>query len=183
MKTEMTPELELLKRASLFEQQALAEVYDAHSPGLYRYAMRRLGDAYLAEECVAETFHRFLQALRDGRGPKDFLQAYLYRMVHNWITDHYRRSVSHSVELAEELPDEQANPQKDVEQRRRADRLRAALQQLTADQQQVITLKFLEGWENEQIARTLKKPVGAVKSLQHRALAALQRILQDEELI
>jgi RNA polymerase sigma-70 factor (ECF subfamily) len=183
MKTDMIPEPDLLQRARLFEQQALAEVYDTYNPGLYRYAMRRLGDEYLAEECVAETFSRFLQALRDGRGPKDFLQAYLYRVAHNWITDHYRGGPSRSVELTEELRDEQPGPQEDAEQRRRGARLQAALQQLTADQQQVITLKFLEGWENEQIARSLKKPVGAVKSLQYRALAALQRILQDEELV
>jgi RNA polymerase sigma-70 factor (ECF subfamily) len=183
MKTEMLLEPDLLKRARLFEQQALAEVYDTYSPGLYRYAIRRLGDGDLAEECVAETFSRFLQALRDGRGPKDFLQAYLYRVAHNWITDHYRSGPSRSVELTEELRDGHPGPQEDAEKHRRSAQLRAALQQLTTDQQQVIALKFLEGWENEQIARTLKKPVGAVKSLQHRALAAMQRILQDEELV
>jgi RNA polymerase sigma-70 factor (ECF subfamily) len=51
---------------------------------------------------------------------------------------------------------------------------------LTEDQQQVVSLKFLEGWENDEIARALRKPVGAVKSLQHRALAQLQKILLDE---
>jgi RNA polymerase sigma-70 factor (ECF subfamily) len=41
----------------------------------------------------------------------------------------------------------------------------------------VVALKFLEGWENEAIARALHKPVGAVKSLQHRALERLKQIL------
>jgi RNA polymerase sigma-70 factor (ECF subfamily) len=65
----------------------------------------------------------------------------------------------------------------------RLQRLRAALRQLTVDQLQVITLKYLEGWENEEIARSIRKPIGAVKSIQHRALAALRRNLPDEELL
>jgi RNA polymerase sigma-70 factor (ECF subfamily) len=44
----------------------------------------------------------------------------------------------------------------------------------------VVALKFLEGWENEEIARALNKPIGAVKSLQHRALAQLHKILLDK---
>ena len=58
-----------------------------------------------------------------------------------------------------------------------ADQVRRALMQLTPTQRQVIVLKFLEGWSNAEIAKTMKRPVGAVKSLQHRALAALNRLL------
>ena len=87
----MTDDTELLQQAWRFEEQALAAIYDRFSPGLYRYAWRLLGDVHLAEECVAETFSRFLHALQGGRGPQEYLQAYLYRVAHNWITDYYRR--------------------------------------------------------------------------------------------
>jgi RNA polymerase sigma-70 factor (ECF subfamily) len=174
---------DLLQRARLFEHHALAQVYDTYSPGLYRYAMRRLGDQNLAEDCVADTFTRFLQALQSRRGPENFLQAYLYRMAHNWISDYYRREPASPEELIEEHRDEKADPEEDAHRHLQQECLRAAIRQLTPDQQQVVSLKYLEGWENEQIARSLKKPVGAVKSLQHRALAALQRILQNEDLL
>jgi RNA polymerase sigma-70 factor (ECF subfamily) len=60
--------------------------------------------------------------------------------------------------------------------------VRAALRQLTPDQQQVIALKFLEGLSNQEVADVTGKPVGAVKSLQHRALAALGRqLVPDKE--
>jgi RNA polymerase sigma-70 factor (ECF subfamily) len=45
----------------------------------------------------------------------------------------------------------------------------------------VIVLKFLEDWENESIALTLNKPIGAIKALQHRALEALHRIMYQNE--
>ena len=71
-----------------------------------------------------------------------------------------------------------------AEDRISVQQVRAALRQLTPDQQQVITLKFLEGLSNAEVAAVLNKPVGAIKSLQHRALAALQRqLILDEERI
>jgi RNA polymerase sigma-70 factor (ECF subfamily) len=174
---------DLLQRARLFDPQALAQIYDTFSPGLHRYAMRRLGDQNLAEDCVADTFTRLLQALQAKRGPKNFLQAYLYRMAHNWISDYYRRETTPMEELTEQHQDDQADPEEDTNRHQQQNRLRLAMRQLTPDQQQVISLKYLEGWKNDEIARSLNKPVGAVKSLQHRALATLQRALQNEDLV
>jgi RNA polymerase sigma-70 factor (ECF subfamily) len=182
MDKQMSSDPELLELAQQFNTQALARIYDSFSPGLYRYAMRRLGDQNLAEDCVSETFSRFLQALSAKRGPESYLQAYLYRVAHNWIVDQYRHDPIEPDELTEEHPDENANPEHDAGQHIHQERLRMAIKKLTPDQQQVIALKYLEGWENEEIARSLKKPVGAVKSLQHRALATLQRILNCEDL-
>lgn len=175
----MTQEQDLLRRAQSFDLPALAEIYDVYSPKLYRYAMRFLGDANAAEDCVAETFSRFLQALHTGRGPRDFLQAYLFRTAHNIIVDYYRRQPPVE-KLDDDLPDG-GNLEEAANSKLNQQRVRAALRKLTEEQQQVIVLKFLEGWENEEIARTLRKPVGAVKSLQHRAVARLQKILLDED--
>jgi RNA polymerase sigma-70 factor (ECF subfamily) len=174
---------ELLKRARQFEEQALAEIYDRWSPGLYRYSVRLLSDANLAEECVSETFRRFLEILRDGGGPTDYLQAYLYRTAHNWITDHYRRNPIQTTPLENELNlQESGGTVQEVDRNIERQQLRDALMDLTPDQRQVIVLKFIEGWSNEAIARVVDKPIGAVKSLQHRALDSLRRILQPHEL-
>jgi RNA polymerase sigma-70 factor, ECF subfamily len=173
-------EQELLTQAGQFDTRALTEIYDLYSPRLYRYAMRLLGDSSTTEDCVSETFSRFLKALQAGRGPRDYLQAYLFRTAHNLVVDHYRR---HAERVTEELDDnlpelETTEGTADLNLSQR--RVRAALLQLTEDQQQVVSLKFLEGWDNETVARALNKPVGAVKSLQHRALAQLQKLLLDE---
>jgi len=172
------PEQELLTKAGQFDTRALTEIYDLYSPRLYRYAMRLLGDDCAAEDCVSETFSRFLKALQAGKGPRDYLQAYLFRMARNLVVDHYRRQPL-TEELTDDLP--QAETTEGVaEEDMRQSRVRAALHKLTDDQQQVVSLKFLEGWENDEIACALHKPVGAVKSLQHRALAQLQKFLLDE---
>ena len=165
------PEQELLRAARSLDVQALADIYDRFSPKLHRYAMRLLGEECAAEDCVAETFSRFLAALQANKGPRDYLQAYLFRTAHNLIADYYRRQPP-TEELQESLAQED-NTEESARLNLRQRRVRAALRELTEDQQQVIALKFLEGWENDEIARALRKPVGAVKSLQHRALETI----------
>ena len=179
---QMADEMELLQRARAYDQTALASIYDDYSPRIYRYAWRLLGDEALAEECVADSFSRFLQALRDKRGVQDHLQAYLYRIAHNWITDRYRRQPPAALELSEALPDPGDDLFAQAESSIRCQQVRSALKMLTPDQRQVVVLKFLEGLSNDEIARSVRRPVTAVKALQHRALAALRRLLPAEEI-
>lgn len=173
-------EAALLARARQFNDDALAEIYDRFSPALYAYAMRLTGDPNTADECVAEVFSRFLTALRHGKGPGEHLKAYLYRMAHNWITDLYRRARPEA-ELDPELrANDVVEPHVQAALRMEQQMLRSALGLLTPDQRQVIALRYLEELDNAEIAAVVQKPVGAVKALQHRALAALRRILAPE---
>ncbi len=179
MSKTVSDEQSLLQRASQLETQALAEMYDTYSPGIYRYAMRLLGDMTQAEDCVAETFARFLKALQERRGPRENLQAFLYRIAHNLIVDTYRRQENTSA-LDDALRSESDLPEEEAAKRISQEEVRAAIRRLTPDQQMVVSLKFLDEWSNEEIARALRKPVGAVKSIQHRALRSLYRLLAEK---
>ena len=167
----------LLELARGFDLAALGEIYDFYSPGLVRYATHLLGESDLAEECVAETFSRFLKALHNGGGPNDSLQAYLYQVAHHWVTDYYRRQPPPVFALDETFVSDLGDPALtgvDVFER---EQIRVALMRLTPEQREVVVLKYLEGWENQDVATLLGKPVGAIKALQHRALDALRRQL------
>ncbi len=171
-----------LPKASQLDEHALSEIYQALSPCLYHYAYRLLGNAADAEDIVAETFHRLLLAMRHGNGPRRHLSAYLYRIAHNLITDRYRRTLpdmpfDEALEAGEDDRPEITAPLHIAQER-----ARAALWHLTPEQRLVITLKYFEGQNNEEVAVALGKPVGAVKSLQHRALEALRRILRSEQI-
>ena len=177
----MISEEDLIERARRFDQIALAEVYDRYSLGIYRYALHLLGDPRQAEDCTADTFARYLQALHHGGGPKDHLQAYLYRIAHNQITDIYRRQPFPPLPLIEELPSVEPELILTVLDRITKEQVRSALALLTSEQRQVIALKFLEGLENEVVAQVLGKSVGTIKSLQYRAINALRRILLSQK--
>lgn len=178
-----TKQEELLQRARELDQQALAEIYDSYSTGLYGYALRLLGEPNLAEDCVAETFSRYLHAIHAGKGPKKQLKAYLYRIAHNWIVDLYRRSPEQCLPLEESINHSNAiRVEEQVDRRILADQMRTALFQLTPDQRQVIMLVFIEGWRKAEVAAALGKPVGAVKSLQYRGINSLRKILEITEI-
>lgn len=171
-----------LKRARALDRNVLAAIYDDYHKPMYGYIYRRVGDVETARDLTAEVFRRFLQAIHNGNGPRDNLRAWLYRVAHNIIVDHYRRRDNQQqYPLDEDLLSEHDNPGQAAEQTIQVEQVRTALTYLTPDQQQVVTLKFLEGMTNKEVAEITGKPVGAVKSLQHRALAALQRRLVHSE--
>lgn len=175
----MRSEIEFLERIRNYDEEALAELYDTYSNGIYYYAIRLMGDRNQAEECVSEVFSRFLQALSKGKGPDKYLKAYLYRIAHNWITDQYRKENQDPAEFLEEIvPANEPSPGDAYDEKSEQEFVRSALMDLTPDQRQVITLRYLEGWENEEIAKVLNKPIGAVKSLRHRGIKSLQRIFE-----
>lgn len=174
-----TAEQLLITRARTFEKGALTEIFDRYHFGIYSYALRLLGDSELARECMSATFERFLNGLNRGIGPDAYLQAYLYRIAHNWITDYYRKKASADIPLAAGLvTDADHDPAQVVANRMELQKIRAAMAKLTPEQRQVISLKYLENWENEEIARAMNKPVGAIKSLQHRAINTLRRLIR-----
>lgn len=160
------------------------EIYDLYQPGLYRYAYRLLGNPEEAEECVAEVFARFLFALRRGQGPQRHLKAYLYRMVHNWAQDRFRDRLTAALEHVQPQRLTSSDPPLDeaVARRWRAERLRQALRQLPPRQAEVLRLRFLQGFSLEEVAEIMETTVGAVKSLQHRGLENLRRMLKEEDL-
>ena len=182
MKKPRFNEQDLLNNARKLDPGTLTEIYDLYNNELYIYAMRLTGVPDLAEECVSEVFSRFLDVLERGRGPKKYLRAYLYRMAHNWITDQFRRGIFDVLTIDEVVSIPAIdNPAREAHRNMRIQAVRKALIQLTPDQRQVISLRFLQGWELSEIAAALNKPVGAVKALQHRGIGALRRLLADDK--
>jgi RNA polymerase sigma-70 factor, ECF subfamily len=176
-------EQQLLRRAQQWDTGALVDIFDTYSPPLYRYALYRTGNVHLAEDCVTETFARFLQVLKR---PKlvinTSLRAYLYRTAHNFLIDQARREPAPPADFDEQwLGDSQPGPEQQAEHSERQEVLSQALQQLPAAQQQVIALRYIEEWSLEECAAAMGKTIGAVKSLQYRAIQQLQRIMHPQE--
>ena len=94
----------------------------------------------------------------------------------------HARGLRPEAELDETLEAADDDPAEAAAQHIAQARAREALWKLTADQRQVILLKYFEGLSNEEVAAALDKPVGAIKSLQHRALDSMRRVLTAEQI-
>lgn len=176
----MCDEKQLVKRAQQGDQLALAALYDEYQPRIYRYVLYRIADVALAEDLTAEVFVSMVKSIRhyEERG-RPFL-AWLYTIAGNTIKMHHRRPHHEWLPLPETLVDDTADPVEVAHTRLTHDHLIAAMPHLTEGQQQVILLKFVEGFSNAEVGLFLGMTEGAVKSLQHRALAALHRVLVRE---
>jgi RNA polymerase sigma-70 factor (ECF subfamily) len=176
-----TPDVELLERASQYDAQALAEIYDRYAEQIYRYLCRYLGDASQAEDLTGEVFLKLLQVLNTRRAPRERLGGWLYRVAHNLAMDCFRRQGQATAVPLEDSWIATGDPPSEVVERRQIrQQVRSALCQLTADQQQVVLLRFGEGLKITQVAAMLGKSEGAVKVLQHRAIRRLRRLLDRQ---
>ncbi len=169
------PDATLLARARDLDAQALAHIHDQFYPALYRFALYRTSDPELAADIAAEVFVRLLDALHGRRPPQTTLRGWLFGVAAHLVADHFRRKPA--AELSETLADAHSVPAEAEANLARGEVL-AGMRRLTDEQQQVLALRFGDGFSVEETATTLGKSVNATKALQFRALEALRRVLK-----
>jgi RNA polymerase sigma-70 factor (ECF subfamily) len=170
----VTDDTTLLERARHLDARALTQIHDQYYPELYRFALYRTDDPETAQDIAGEVFLRLLDALHAGRAPQTSLRGWLFGVAAHLVADHFRRAPT--VPLDEELT-AGVSPSGEAEERLQKQAVRRALQQLTHEQQDVLGLRFGDGFSIEKTAEALGKSVMAVKALQFRAVEALRRAL------
>lgn len=162
------------------DSQIVGAVYDRYFPEVFRYVRYRLNDAHAAEDIASEVFVRLLEAVHSGRGPQTNLRSWLLSTAGHILTDHLRRAYRRPTEtLPDDIVDQTPAPAEEYDRREQNRRFQSAYALLTGDQQHVLALRFGQGYSLEETASVMKKNVNAVKALQFRALAALQRCLGE----
>lgn len=175
-------EAKLIQRAKGGEPAAFTEIYERCQPAVYRYIFYQVSDATIAEDLTSEVFVRLVDKIDRFTYRGRPLLAWLYAIARNLVTDHHRRAkLSQPLEPEKQPIADEVDVEEAVEDKLAQHRVIAAIPRLTEEQRQVILLRFIEGLDNASTASILNKSVNAVKALQHRALAALRRILESDE--
>lgn len=157
-------------------QQVIGAIYDQYFSEVYRYVLYRMGDTSLAEDIASDVFVRLLEASQGGRGPKTNLKGWLISTASHIVMDHLRRKYRRpEEEISDTMPDLSPSIAAEIDQREQNELVNSAYAQLTPEQQNVLALRFGQGYSLEETANLLNKNVNAVKALQFRALASLQR--------
>ncbi len=171
----------LIKRAQAGDRAAFAALYNQHYQAIYTYIYYRVDNNQTAEELTSQVFVRMVEKIKTFKSRGRPFLAWLYTIARNMITDHYRKNKQAIImPMDVHLPTEKCQPENEVDSRLRNECLRSAMDHLTEVQRQVIVGKFIEDRSNRDVAALLDKTEGSVKSLQHRALAALRRAIEKE---
>lgn len=169
-----------MEQAKAGDAQAFGQLYDASVDRVYRFLFFRVNDVETAEDLTSLVFLKAWESLHryQPRGP---FMAWLYSIARNTVIDHYRTH-KQAVSLDEAAPTAAPNAKPDdvVDLHFEIDRLQAAMQHLTAEQREVLTLKFIAEYDTAQIARQMRKSEGAIRALQMRALQALARVMKSD---
>ena len=175
----MEGERSLLERVLRHDQQALAEVHDLYFDRIYQYLSYRLGEPDAAADLTGELFLALIKALKTGKPPRKSLSGWLYAVARNLAADYIKEQIR-TVPLMEDLVADEPSLTDQIHLSELTPVLRTALLKLTEEQQHVIALRFGQELSLAETAHLMDKSVGAVKALQHRALASLARFVPQE---
>jgi RNA polymerase sigma-70 factor (ECF subfamily) len=180
-KEEVLAEWELVRRAQRFDEDAVRTIYETYYPKIYNYAFMQMGDVQAAEDLASDVMLKVIEAIQTYKFKGLPFGAWVFRIARNRLIDlHRRRKRRGEVDLSETISTALANPQVLAERALERGQIQVALKHLTPEQRQVIVLKFIEGFDNRSVGRIMGRSEGAIKSLQHRALGALRRILHPD---
>lgn len=158
------------------DTQSIGAIYDKYFPEVYRYVRYRINDDATAEDIASDVFVRLLDAAQKKQGPQTHLRGWLIATASNAVNDHHRRHYRRPVEaLSDSMADRAPSVHSEVDAREQNRLVQGAITQLTDEQQHVLALRFGQGYSIEETAVFMKKNINAVKALQFRALASLQR--------
>jgi RNA polymerase sigma-70 factor (ECF subfamily) len=165
------------------EPAAVSRIYSAYAPALFRFFMAAVGDRHQAEDLTGTAFASAIESLPRFRGPVEALGGWLFQIARHDLYDHRRRQARSRLEPLEDNLNEAAvvagaeDPEELAMNRLEGSRAVAALRELSSDQREVLLLRMAGGLTAPEVAETLGKTTGAVKSLQFRGLASLARVL------
>jgi len=166
------------------EPAAVARVYTAYAPALFRFFMASVGDRQEAQDLTGGVFLSAIEDLPGFRGPVEALGGWLFRIARHDLYD-FRRKQARSPRITplDDALEEAAvaagaeDPEDIALERLEGSRVMAAMRQLSPDQREVLLLRMAAGLTAPEVAAAVHKSTGAVKALQHRGLQSLARLL------
>lgn len=181
----MKEERELIKSAQNGDSESFGELYDKYVTRIYRFIFLRVRQKTDAEDLSQKVFLKAwknIDSYRDQKGAS--FSSWLYKIAKNTIIDYYRTNKEHAD--IDSVPEDELDPElpsymEEMDDSFKLKQIKAALGELTDNQQNVIIMKFIEELSNEEISDALDKTEVAVRVTQHRALKRIKQILNEED--
>ncbi|HZS03136.1 MAG TPA: sigma-70 family RNA polymerase sigma factor [Chloroflexota bacterium] len=171
---------DLARRVSDGDSEAFQTLYESHLDTIYRYVYYKVGNGQLAEDLTQHIFMKAWEAINRYQWRELPFQHWLLRLARNTVIDHYRSTKPANASLLDPIGDG-IDPEEELAQSEMIETLQEAVRQLPDEQREVIVLRFIEQMPHADVALHLGKSAATVRVIQHRALQALRRLLEQEE--
>ncbi len=171
-------ETDLIQRARAGDKSAVSSLYEGYVQAIFRYISYRVETDVIAEDLTAEVFLRMVRGMAAYQDTGAPFAAWLYRIAANLIADFYRQGRSRTEKpISDDQPTDDTDPLNSLARMEEQAKLRQALQQLPADYQTLLIMRFMQQLPHAQVAAALDKSEAAIRVMQHRALQALAEAL------
>lgn len=173
-------ERKLIKQAQGGSSEAFGELYLRYAQRVFRYLAVHLENDQDAEDLTEEVFVKAWQALPSYRERGFPFSAFLFRVAHNTMIDYFRSAPPTTTLEGQEISSG-AQPGEILVGHLESQQLRQVLRQLSTDYRQVLVLRFINDLSPRETAQVMGRSTGAVRVLQHRALAVLRVLLSKSD--
>ncbi len=178
----MHPQAEQLARCVQGDSGAFSELYRACAPNLFALALRILPRREWAEEALQEGFSKIWRHAGDYNPSKGAPLTWMGSIVRNASIDRLRRAKRETLfdpeTAAQTLADEGPGPEVKAMQSLEASSLKRCLGELSPEQRESVSLAYWRGLSHQELAKTLRKPLGTVKTWVRRGLDQLRKCLE-----
>ena len=174
---------QLVRRAREGDSDAFGQLYDHYSDTVYRYVYYRVGSKATAEDLTSETFLRALRRIGSFTGQGRDFGAWLVTIGRNLVADHLGSSRFRLEVTSSEIPESnqvEPSPEDSVLESLSNAALLAAVRRLDPQQQECVTLRFLQGLSVAETARIMERKEKIIKDLQYQAVRRLAQILPTD---
>jgi RNA polymerase sigma-70 factor (ECF subfamily) len=184
---DLEQEKQLIENAKA-DIKAFGNLYDRYYSQIFGYVLRRTADVSLAQDITSEVFFKAMNNLREFQWRGIPFSAWLYRIATREIVSHYRKNsrwqfgnkeISDITDLSEpSAEDELIEAEAVLKRHQDFLALQRNITKLSVKYQEVITLRYFEHKQIKEITKILGKQEGTVKSLIHRGLGELRKLME-----
>ncbi|MGK2964223.1 MAG: RNA polymerase sigma factor [Tepidiformaceae bacterium] len=174
-----TGHLEILAaRAGAGDQAAFGDIYTLLADDLYRYIRGQCHNDTVAEDVLSNVFLKAWRSARSYRSGSGQFRRWIFTIARNELRNHWRES-QRTLEILEHdlIQEDATHIAAEEEDARRL--VARALAVLTAEQREVVVLRYFDNKTHEQIAAIMGKREGAVRALLLRALRKMRKVMTD----
>ncbi len=173
----------LMKNAKNGDTEAFGVIYSEYFTPIFRYVYFRVKNKEIAEDLVQTIFMKTLQSVGNFEDRDKEPLSYFFTIARNTIFDYWKKKKDVLIGDMESdissIPDESETALSALRKNDTSIALRCAVSKLPDEQQEIITLKFINDLSNREISRILGKKEDAIRQLQCRAIRNLKDIFKN----